>query len=303
MYDIIGDIHGEFEKLAALLALLGYEESGGVHSHPTGRRAVFVGDLIDRGPRQLDVLRTVRAMIDAGSGLAVMGNHELNAIGFATLGPDGKSPLRAHSESKRRQHEAFLAQAGEGSTVHKEVVEWMKSLPAFLELDGIRVCHAWWDEARIDEVRRNSDANGRMDRAFLADAFDRGTQANWALEGITKGAEVRLPAGSSYQDHEGHERHDARVRWWDTSATSYRDAALVPSACRHQLPDALLPEPLPGVQSDVPVFVGHYWLSGTPRLQHPRLAVLDFSVAAAGPLVAYRWDGEQTLSDDKLVWI
>jgi protein phosphatase len=85
-FDIIGDVHGCGYELESLLTTLGYEaverrdgtglDAGPVYRHPDGRQAVFVGDLVDRGPRVLDTLRIVRNMVDAGSGWCVMGNHE-----------------------------------------------------------------------------------------------------------------------------------------------------------------------------------------------------------------------------------
>jgi hypothetical protein len=68
-YDIIGDIHGYCDKLIALLSKLGYRERQGAWRHPE-RTAVFVGDFIHRGPRQVDTVRTVRTMVEAGSALA-----------------------------------------------------------------------------------------------------------------------------------------------------------------------------------------------------------------------------------------
>ena len=78
-YDVIGDIHGQADKLRALLLHLGYRERKGAYRHPD-RTAIFVGDFIDRGPRQIDSVNAVRRMVDAGTARAVMGNHEFNAI-------------------------------------------------------------------------------------------------------------------------------------------------------------------------------------------------------------------------------
>lgn len=83
-FDIIGDIHGCAGELEALLAKLGYtvDEQGepGLRSYvttpPDGRRAIFVGDLVDRGPRSPDVLRLVKGMVEAGTAFCVNGNHE-----------------------------------------------------------------------------------------------------------------------------------------------------------------------------------------------------------------------------------
>ena len=85
-YDIIGDIHGQADKLHALLSELGYVNRDGAYRHPE-RTALFVGDFIDRGPQQLSSVMTVRRMVDAGSAQAVMGNHEFNAIAWHTPDP------------------------------------------------------------------------------------------------------------------------------------------------------------------------------------------------------------------------
>lgn len=75
MFDLIGDIHGHADELTELLELLGYRRANDVYGHPT-RRAIFVGDFIDRGPQITQVLKIVRPMVEARAALAVMGNHE-----------------------------------------------------------------------------------------------------------------------------------------------------------------------------------------------------------------------------------
>ena len=89
-FDIIGDVNGCGDELEALLAQLGYVaaerrdgfglDAGPTYRHPDGRMVVFVGDLVDRGPRILDCVRIARNMLEAGSGLAVMGNHEQKLV-------------------------------------------------------------------------------------------------------------------------------------------------------------------------------------------------------------------------------
>jgi protein phosphatase len=77
-FDIIGDVHGCCDELEALLPQLGYVRGdGAAWTHPEGRKAVFLGDLVDRGPRIADTLKTVMAMTDAGSALCVPGNHDI----------------------------------------------------------------------------------------------------------------------------------------------------------------------------------------------------------------------------------
>ncbi len=77
-FDIIGDVHGCCDELEQLLQQLGYERNdGGPWSHPADRKAIFVGDLVDRGPRIVDTLRTVMSMSEAGTALSVPGNHDM----------------------------------------------------------------------------------------------------------------------------------------------------------------------------------------------------------------------------------
>src|SRR3954454_18200128 len=104
MYDLIGDIHGHADELAQLLETLGYEKAQGAYRHPE-RKVIFLGDFIDRGPKIRQVLEIVRPMIEEGKALAVMGNHELNALAFHT--EDSKcrgTYLRNRDNKNIRQH-------------------------------------------------------------------------------------------------------------------------------------------------------------------------------------------------------
>lgn len=295
-YDIIGDVHGQDGKLISLLAELGYRIRDGAYRHPEGRIALFLGDLIDRGPGQVACVDIVRRMVDAGSGRSVMGNHELNAIAYAT--PCEGGYLRPHNSKNEGQHIEFLRQVGWESPLHIDLVRWFKSLPPCLDLGGVRVCHAWWNKAYVDQIALNSSPDGTLKDDFLFESLRRGSDAYRVMEGVTKGMELSLPPGSSFTDHAGIERSDVRVRWWDGKAVTYRRAAIVPERDRDGIPDISLPEGVSlGNCSDVPTFLGHYWLTGTPGIQNRKTAVLDYSAAKDGPLVAYRWDGEADLDD------
>ncbi len=88
-FDIVGDVHGCFEELVLLLERLGYQlaarvgadgETGYSVTHPEGRKAVFVGDLVDRGPGVTNVLKLVMSMVEDGVALCVAGNHESKLV-------------------------------------------------------------------------------------------------------------------------------------------------------------------------------------------------------------------------------
>src|SRR6516165_4671384 len=123
--DVIGDIHGHADALRRLLIKLDYREIQGVFQHDT-RKAIFIGDFVDRGPDQREVLRIARSMYEADTASAILGNHEFNAIGWAT--PDGNGGfLRPHTETKRIQHKEFLQQLGEGSPEYHDAICWFRS--------------------------------------------------------------------------------------------------------------------------------------------------------------------------------
>lgn len=296
-YDVIGDIHGHALKLEALLRKLGYVERSGAWTPPRGRQAIFLGDLIDRGPEQVKVVNIVRSMIDAGHARSVMGNHEFNAIGYATASRSAPGEfLRRHSAKNVAQHVEFLAQVGAGSDLHRELIRWFKSLPPMLDLGGIRVVHAWWHEPHVDLVGRLLPPGKPMDDDFVHAAYVENSPEWAAMDGLTKGLEVRLPAGHSFLDHGKVERNAVRTKWWHEAPKTYRDVAIVGDAQQHRVPDHPLPAHYAGAPvTGAPVFIGHYWMSGRPALQSPKVACADYSAARDGPLVAYRWNGEKEL--------
>ena len=128
-YDLIGDIHGHADELKRLLSALGYQKQSGVWRHAE-RRAVFLGDLVDRGPQQREVIRVVRPMVDNGAALICIGNHELNAIGYATESREVSGTyLRPHSAKNYIQHEALLAEFLPHSEPYHDLIRWFRQLP------------------------------------------------------------------------------------------------------------------------------------------------------------------------------
>ena len=300
-YDIIGDIHGCGETLTCLLAKLGYvRDDSGVFRHPD-RTVIFLGDFVDRGPLQREVISIVRAMIDAGTAKSVMGNHEYNAIAFATPDDAKDGFLRAHSEKNLDQHSVFLEACADDPNAYAEVIEWFKTLPLWLDLGDLRVIHACWDREMI----------ARLGAPVLTDdllhaSCDKNQWEYEAIETILKGKEIPLPDGHIFHDKDGNARHDIRVRWWDQSAMNYALAFFGPESARTQIPDDEIEGDhlIEYSHEEPPVFLGHYWMEGEPKPLAPNIACMDYSVARqGGKLAAYRWDGERELSRDKFVLV
>lgn len=306
-YDLIGDIHGHSGPLVELLEKLGYRKSNGVYRHQT-RQVIFLGDFIDRGPNQREVIEIVRPMIDERSALSVMGNHEFNAIAYFTPDPNAPgSHLRVHSAKNQGQHKMFL-DAYEGTDDHQELIEWFRSLPMWLDLPGLRVVHACWDASLITYLsERYPSLNTYLDSDLLVSASQTGSKEFAAVETLLKGKEIKMPRNQTFPDKDGNPRHNIRIKWWDANARTFSDAFLGPDTALSHIPeDPIDAEHLIEYSMDeAPVFIGHYWLDTEPKLLAPNIACLDYSVAAksGGKLVSYRWDGEQTLNQDKFVYV
>jgi hypothetical protein len=299
MYDLIGDIHGYADALHQLLKKLGYAKDKGVYRHPE-RQVIFLGDFIDRGPQIRETLEIVRPMIDSGAALSVMGNHELNALAFHT--PDPAHPgehLRPHNEKNSHQHAETIRQLPGGERA--SYLTWFRTLPLWLDLDGVRVVHACWDETRMAKI------SGPVTDEFLYEACSPDGSLFEPVEVILKGKEVKLPTGATFRDKERIERSHMRVKWYEPpEGHTYRTYALAnePIPSDLPLPEEVIHAAVPYPEDAKPVFVGHYWLKDSqPELLRGNVACVDWSVAKGGFLCAYRWGGESKLNNDNFVWV
>lgn len=262
--DIVGDVHGELNALRGLLAAAGYGEHG---RHPEGRRLVFLGDLVDRGPDSPGVVRWVRDMVEVGHAQAILGNHELNLLrGERKAGNDWFWGEHSHHD-ERYQPWVWAEPAGDA-----DMLRFFASLPLALVRDDLRIVHAAWHGPSLAAVqalphgadfgRCFSDWDERADaqveasdllaaakaekaawRHYFADPsaampllsavgqLDEARQMLNPLRVLTSGVE-RCTTKPFYAS--GQWRFAERVRWWE----DYAD--------------------------EVPVVVGHYWRQFLP---------------------------------------
>lgn len=302
-YDIIGDIHGQAQKLEDLLHNMGYEfDPQRGWAHPA-RTALFVGDFVDRGPEQLRTLEIVRAMVENGSAKAVMGNHEFNAIAWFEVDPlNPEQHLRQHTEKNFHQHQRFLEEVGDGSALHEYWVKWFYTLPLWIDED-VRLIHACWHTPSMELLAPVLGPNNTLTPALVEKASRKGQPEFIAVELLCKGMEVELPVGAVFVDKQGIERTQTRTAWWDETLTTYKRASLVNQELAAQLPDDPIPlHSLVNYDNQKPLFFGHYWMTGAPRILGNQLCCVDYSAAIGDhPLVAYRFDGEEVLSVKKFV--
>lgn len=182
--DIIGDIHGMYARLTAMLDALGFRRAAGRWTHGENRRIAFVGDYVDRGPRAAEVVELVRELCDDRVALALAGNHDTNAIAFATratdhafaaaeawrqaherlasgpeIGPPATAWLRPHDAKNLAQHRDTIRAFGDGRAYDACLRHFM-TLPIYLELPGLRIVHAAWIPPAIRALDEWSAARG-----------------------------------------------------------------------------------------------------------------------------------------------
>lgn len=302
--DVIPDIHADFGRLTRTLIHLRYRETDRGWQHPEGRIAAFLGDLIDTGPDNAAVISTVRAMEINGSAVAIMGNHELNALLYHRRGENadrnGDGWMRSHNSKHTKQHATFLREFPVGAAQTGDVLEWFATLPLYLDLGDIRLVHAYWSDAHIRTIRERTDHGRLTDGDFQEIALEEDSSdfANAVLDSL-KGPEAMLPTGFSFEDINGCKRNMVRLKWWKTGLNSWKEAALSVSD----------PQTLPDIPVSAsraisfyhadskPVFFGHYKRLGSPTLDSANAACLDYHWQPC----AYRWDGEAVLKDEQLV--
>ena len=152
-FDIIGDVHGCDAELVALMERLGHPIDP-ARPHSQGRRLVFVGDLVDRGPATPAVVLRVKRLVEAGRALCVAGNHDIRLA----------DALRGEPVEPGHGLESSLGQlAAESIAVREEVAEFLAGLPGHLVLDDGRLVVA---HAGLEERHHGSDSSAARDAAI-----------------------------------------------------------------------------------------------------------------------------------------
>lgn len=289
--DIIPDIHADPVRLHRSLQLT-----------RSGAKLGFLGDFIDAGyvsPSSDDkaVLHRIKELVTSNQALAVMGNHELNAILFHRLNGRGE-PLRIHSPKNLNQHRSFIRTFGIGTQEACYWTDWFLTLPLWLDLGELRLVHACWDAEAIRTISSRRP-DGRLRIEDLEEVAAKDSKFAKAVDRLLTGPKVKLPEGYVFHDNSGHARNRVRIAWWRSQATKWTDAALsVPD------PSQLPKQPFSGTTNtyfypkhEPPVFVGHYKMSGVPSVEEAPAMCLDYP---SRPCL-YQWSGETLPKAENLI--
>ena len=307
-YDLIGDIHGCANSLVSLLEKMGYQHSKGCYRHKQ-RKVVFVGDIVDRGPRIREALHIVKDMVDQGQAEIVLGNHEYNAMCYCTEGRKGSGMqyLREHNARHHRLIRETLEEFDAHRSEWQAFLRWFHDIPLFIEKDHFRVVHACWDNVAIERLKEYSPTHC-LGEDFLHETIVKDSFASRLVDKLTRGTALELPDGEMILGKDGLARNMFRTKFWSEDPHVYNDVVFQPDP----LPTEMGRRPLSAIEkqqllsyssSELPVFVGHYWMSGEPQPIQNNIACLDYSAVKYGSLVAYRMDQEDVLSKDKFVWV
>ncbi|KPU45895.1 Bis(5'-nucleosyl)-tetraphosphatase PrpE [Oxobacter pfennigii] len=167
LFDIISDVHGCCTELEMLLDKLGYRKNGFKYSHPDGRKVVFAGDIVDRGPRTMDTIRTVINMVNSGNALYIPGNH---CNKFYRYLKGSKVQIKNGLETTVKEYEKL--EKSEAKKIKNDFLELYENSPLYLMLDNgnLVVAHAGIKEEMIGKLSKKiidfvlyGDVTGEVD--------------------------------------------------------------------------------------------------------------------------------------------
>ncbi len=304
MYDIIGDVHGHARLLKKMLVKLGYEKRGKGFTH-NNRKVIFTGDFINRGPDIRKTIRIVRNMVENGNAFAILGNHEINSIIASLKDKKGlplvKPPLKSYMSVLKTTKE--FTDAEEEWAGH---VKWLRSLPLFLEFDGLRVIHACWSDSAVSYLKNNLTFPYIKKSVFQKVFKKPDSKMAKIISLITRGPHFRLPGDLKIINNKGVSPRSFRLKWWeDPFGKTFEDLSFESKfgLPQYTVPQQILPKTYPYAESEPVLFIGHYCRFKGPFILSKNLCCVDSCVNGSKILTAYSWDGERELSEEKLIQV
>ncbi|MCT4648002.1 MAG: metallophosphoesterase [Carboxylicivirga sp.] len=300
-YDIIGDVHGHHIELQKLLIKLGYSLINGTWTHAY-RMAIFVGDFINRGPNSRGVLNTIRDMVYAGTALAILGNHEMNAILYFTKDDDGQ-PLRIPGNNNSKLLYKLAREYQGNSEALQKDIKWLRTLPFFLKLNGIRIVHAYWNDEHIAKLQ-HLHTDGKLKRSTLKSLLRPESNLRKAFFETIKGIEFTMPGDLLIKDADNVKRNNFRVKWW--TKPKGKTFKKLSYGNKFELPDYTIPLEIIGdykiySKSEPMVFIGHYCMGRGPMIPTKNVCCVDACITGSGRLAAYCYSGEDELDENNFV--
>jgi hypothetical protein len=304
IYDIIGDVHGNAELLEELLSELGYRMSDNLFTHAE-RRAVFVGDFINRGKSSRRTLQIVRGMVESGNGYAILGNHELYAIIFNLKDRNGV-PFGKNDSNLAISMKTTIKEFASSPSEWKSYRNWLRTLPLFLDFDNFRVVHAYWNDSYINYLKDNFSGSGIRKQVFREIYKNPDSVIGRIFWETTKGIDFEVPQDLRIRDNKGVFQKSFRMMWWDSllgktfEQISFEDKFRLPA---YTVPPEIIPDIKPYPETAPIIFFGHYRRVNGPYIIRKNICCLDSGPGVSKVLTAYSWNGERVLDINNLVQV
>lgn len=286
VYDFIGDIHGNFNKLEILFKQLGYQyiEKDNYFVPPKNVKPVVLGDFINVGTQNLKVLDCLYKMHKRGFCYIVSGNHEyFLCVFFKKYGNQKKFidylklnyyPLYSELDIDKLKY----------------FIEWLMELPLYYDFGKAKAVHAMWCNNNVQKY------------------FNENNQVYKVIESIEKNYNLKeqvnlLLMGFYVVIEENGEEKLYRLRWWELDRKS-KASELFWKAYKYipeEYDERIDVENFKNYLTDDIVFFGHYNLNEIPYLTSNTKCCLDFGAAKGGYLACYRWKGESSLISKNLI--
>jgi hypothetical protein len=241
-------------------------------------------------------------MVEAGSALAILGNHEYGSILYHIKDDNGTFMSR-HISGNRNQIQKTLTVYKDFSEEWQGHLKWMRTLPFFLDLGEIRIAHAYWNDNEIAALKEYLP-EGILKKKFLREMHKKRPDMAVIVYKLLKGLEFKCPKDLIIKCSKGLSRKIFTLNWWTNPVDKtfrqlyFGNKFILPD---YHFPIELAPSYEPYSEELPIVFFGHYCLSEGPEIVQKNICCLDSCVVTSGKLSAYRWSGEKELKAENLV--
>jgi hypothetical protein len=158
-------------------------------------------------------------------------------------------------------------------------IKWLRSLPLFLELDGMRVVHACWSDEAVEFIKQNIPPGKIKKQVFKTLRKSPRSPMAQNIWLLTKGIQFKLPGDLKIINNKGISPRSFRMRWWETpkgktfEELSFENKFQLPE---YTVPPEILPEGLPYPENSPIVFFGHYCRNNGPHMIKPQCLLHRF---------------------------
>ena len=211
--------------------------------------------------------------------------------------------LSRHIAGNRNQIQSTLTAFKGFEPELKSHLKWMRSLPFYLDLDEIRIVHAYWNDQDIRYLKAFIP-EGNLKKSFLRTIHEEEHPAAIIIYKILKGLEYHFPQDLILKCNKGMSRNIFRMNWWESPKDktfrnlSFGNKFILPE---YTVPKQIAPSFEPYTPDKPAVFIGHYSLNDGAEIFQDNICCIDSCVTGTGQLSAYRWSGEKKLIRDNII--